>query len=78
MDWEKFRLSTRLNLQTDIIEKVYATLTNIDAVKNSWTITPCDRLNCRRRSSSQLNTPQPLWLLWLISFQSNSFFISSS
>jgi len=39
MDWENFRLSTRLNLQTDIVENVYARLSNIDAVKNSWTIT---------------------------------------
>ncbi len=39
MDWENFRLSTRLNLQTDIVENVYAALTNIDTVKNSWQIT---------------------------------------
>lgn len=39
MDWENFRLSTRLNLRTDIVEKIYASLSSIDAVKNSWTIT---------------------------------------
>ncbi len=39
MDWENFRLSTRLNLQAERIEKVYSILTNIDTVKNSWVIT---------------------------------------
>jgi len=39
MNWETFRLSTRLNLQTNIVENVYAALANIDAVKNSWKIT---------------------------------------
>ncbi len=39
MDWSDFRLSNRLTLQPDIIEEIYALLSKIDAVKNSWTIT---------------------------------------
>lgn len=38
MKWEDCRLEKRLNLSTLIIEKVYASIAQIDAVKNSWNI----------------------------------------
>lgn len=39
MNWENFRLSKRLLLQADTAEKAYASISKIDAVNNSWTIT---------------------------------------
>ena len=39
MNWDNFRLSTRLQLDSTIIEQVYAIIADIDAVKNSWSIT---------------------------------------
>ena len=39
MDWETFRLSRRLTPRQESMEKVYALLSRIDAVKNSWKIT---------------------------------------
>lgn len=38
MDWRSFRLSTRLALQPQIIEEVYALLADIDAVKSAWKV----------------------------------------
>lgn len=37
--WEKFRLQRRLNLKPSVLEEVYATIAEIDAVKNSWRVT---------------------------------------
>ena len=39
MNWEKFRLSIRLNLKPEIIESIYELLSAIDGIKNSWVIT---------------------------------------
>lgn len=39
MSWEEFRVHKRLNLKHKVIEQVYATLSEIDGVKNSWQIT---------------------------------------
>jgi Fic family protein len=39
MDWQNFRLSTRLRLKPEIIESVYALIAEIDGIKNSWKIT---------------------------------------
>ncbi|PIR34021.1 MAG: cell filamentation protein Fic [Alphaproteobacteria bacterium CG11_big_fil_rev_8_21_14_0_20_44_7] len=39
MEWEKFRLSTRLSLKPEIIEKAYSIISEIDSVKNSWRLT---------------------------------------
>lgn len=39
MSWEDFRVHKRLNLTHKVIEQVYATLSQIDGVKNSWQIT---------------------------------------
>jgi len=39
MNWEDFRIHKRLNLQPALAESVYATLAEIDGVKNSWHIT---------------------------------------
>lgn len=39
MSWQDFRLQRRLNLNPDRAEKVYALLSEIDGVKNSWQIT---------------------------------------
>lgn len=39
MNWEDFRIHKRLNLQPVLAESVYATLAEIDGVKNSWHIT---------------------------------------
>lgn len=39
MNWENFRLSTRLNLKPEVIESIYELLSTIDGVKNSWSIT---------------------------------------
>lgn len=39
MSWEDFRVHKRLNLKHQAIEKVYAILSEIDGVKNSWQIT---------------------------------------
>ena len=39
MKWNNFRLTTRLNFSTEVIEKIYAILTEIDGVKNSWQLT---------------------------------------
>jgi Fic family protein len=38
MDWQDFRIHQRLNLNPLIIEAIYQTLSEIDAVKNSWRI----------------------------------------
>lgn len=37
--WEEFRLQRRLNLKPAVLEEVYATIAEIDAVKNSWRVT---------------------------------------
>jgi len=39
MDWNKFRLSTRLSFSSELIEKIYMILAEIDGVKNSWQLT---------------------------------------
>lgn len=39
MDWQDFRVQKRLNLEISGIEEVYAILSEIDGVKNSWHIT---------------------------------------
>jgi len=39
MPWENSRFSQRLELNSKIVEKVYAILAEIDSVKNSWKIT---------------------------------------
>ncbi len=39
MDWQNFRVHQRLNISPSIVEQVYATLSEIDGVKNSWQIT---------------------------------------
>lgn len=39
MSWQDFRVHKRLDLESSIVEKVYATLAEIDGVKNSWHIT---------------------------------------
>jgi len=39
VNWSNFRLNNRLALKLDIVEEVYALLSKIDAVKNSWKIT---------------------------------------
>ncbi|MBF0363709.1 MAG: Fic family protein [Oligoflexia bacterium] len=39
MDWSDFRVHKRLSLKNKIIEEVYATIAEIDGVKNSWRIT---------------------------------------
>jgi Fic family protein len=39
MDWQDFRLHKRLNLNSSIVEEVYAILSEIDGVKNSWHLT---------------------------------------
>jgi len=39
MSWQDFRIHKRLNLTSDIVEEVYATIAEIDGVKNSWQIT---------------------------------------
>ncbi len=38
-NWKNFRLQKRLNLSPRLVEAVYATLAEIDGVKNSWHIT---------------------------------------
>ena len=42
MKWTEFRLSQRLDLAASIAEKIYASIAEIDSVKNSWRLT--DRL----------------------------------
>lgn len=39
MDWKKFRLQKRLDLPSAKVEEVYAILSEIDGIKNSWRIT---------------------------------------
>jgi len=39
MDWQETRLQKRLQLNPAIVEQVYAILSEIDAVKNSWQLT---------------------------------------
>lgn len=39
MDWQNFRLHTRLSLQPTVVEQVYALIADIDGIKNSWKIT---------------------------------------
>lgn len=39
MDWQNFRLSTRLQFSTDIVEKLYQMIANIDAIKNTFRLT---------------------------------------
>ena len=39
MDWNNFRLTTRLNLSAELIEEIYLILAEIDGVKNSWKLT---------------------------------------
>lgn len=39
MKWENFRIHKRLNLNSNIIEKIYSIIAEIDAVKHSWNVT---------------------------------------
>ncbi len=39
MDWKDFRLSTRLSLPSDVIEKIYVMIAEIDAIKNTYQLT---------------------------------------
>jgi Fic family protein len=39
MDWQNFRIHKRLNLNPEVVEEVYAALSEVDGVKNSWQIT---------------------------------------
>ncbi len=39
MDWKAFRLTTRLNLQMEVVEEIYSIISEIDAVKNGWQLT---------------------------------------
>lgn len=39
MDWQNFRVHQRLNLDSCIIEKIYSTISEIDAIKQSWHLT---------------------------------------
>lgn len=39
MDWQTFRVHSRLNLNPLVIEQVYALIAEIDGIKNSWQIT---------------------------------------
>lgn len=39
MDWQSFRLSTRLQLSGDVIEAIYSRIAEIDAVKNTFCLT---------------------------------------
>lgn len=39
MSWQDFRVQKRLGLPPQSIEKIYALLSEIDGVKNSWQIT---------------------------------------
>lgn len=39
MDWNKFRLTTRLNFSSELTENIYMMLAEIDGVKNSWQLT---------------------------------------
>lgn len=39
MDWKNFRLHQRLALTPSVVEEVYAALSEIDGVKNSWHLT---------------------------------------
>ena len=36
MDWNNFRLTTRLNFSGKLIEEIYMIVAEIDGVKNSW------------------------------------------
>ena len=38
MKWEDFHINHRLNLNPAVVEQVYAILSEIDGVKNSWHI----------------------------------------
>ncbi len=42
MNWQKHRIQARLSFKSEVIEEIYATIAEIDGVKNSWHIT--DRL----------------------------------
>lgn len=39
MNWQDFRLNTRLSIKPTILEQIYALLLEIDSIKNSWKIT---------------------------------------
>lgn len=39
MDWKNHRIHRRLSLRADVVENIYAAISDIDAVKNSWHIT---------------------------------------
>ncbi|MEI8054377.1 MAG: Fic family protein [bacterium] len=39
MNWQDFRVNSRLNLNPLVVEQVYAMIAEIDGVKNSWQIT---------------------------------------
>ncbi len=39
MEWQDYRISKRLSLNSSIVETVYSILAEIDAIKNSWQIT---------------------------------------
>lgn len=39
MNWQDFRVHQRLNLDPSVIEVVYSTISEIDAVKQSWHLT---------------------------------------
>ena len=42
MDWSDFRLSTRLQLSSDVTERLYARIAEIDAIKNTLKMSPKD------------------------------------
>ena len=39
MNWQEFRLTTRLGLKPAIVESVYSMIAEIDSVKTSWKLT---------------------------------------
>lgn len=39
MDWQDFRLSTRLQFSGEVIEALYSRIAEIDAVKNTFRLT---------------------------------------
>ena len=39
MNWQNYRPHKRLSLESNVLEKVYSIIAEIDGVKNSWQIT---------------------------------------
>ncbi|MBL4762618.1 MAG: hypothetical protein JKY93_07970 [Gammaproteobacteria bacterium] len=39
MDWQNFRLNTRLQLSGDVMEALYSRIAGIDTVKNTFRLT---------------------------------------